>query len=450
MKTTDAFTGLECIDCGAAVDASESHRCPDCGGARSESTYDYDAIDLDRETLADRPFDSQWRYAELLPFARESAVTTAEGATPLVDCPDLADELGVGRVLIKDDGRNPTGSSTDRGASVAVTAAVHHGASDVALPSTGNGGQAVAAYAGRAGLDSHAYLPSRSGFTNKAMVNVHGGDMNVVGGRFGDAAGAFEEALDEHDDWYSLRSFDTPYRHEGREDAVLRDCRTTRVGRSRRDLLSHGSRRRDRRTRHGRTRVSGTGSDRRSARSLRRPGVRLCADRRGVRRRPRRARAGRTPRHDLWRTRDSRSRGESANPRGAPARAAAAAVATEDPDILEAAVRVAQTTTGSNSSRARRRPRAARGELAERDAFDGDETVVIVNTGSGNKEADVLRSHLMSQGVSRSIRARATIWSALSCSNRECGLALRPGTLGGLRAEPRHRLSNHPRPCSNE
>jgi len=317
MKTTDAFTGLECIDCGAAVDASESHRCPDCGGAL-ESTYDYDAIDLDRETLADRPFDSQWRYAELLPFARESAVTTAEGATPLVDCPDLADELGVGRVLIKDDGRNPTGSSTDRGASVAVTAAVHHGASDVALPSTGNGGQAVAAYAGRAGLDSHAYLPSRSGFTNKAMVNVHGGDMNVVGGRFGDAAGAFEEALDEHDDWYSLRSFDTPYRHEGAKtlfyeiaeqlewdvpDAI---CYPTGAGVG---IVGLATAARE-------FRELGLIDD--LPGSLRRPGVRLCADRRGVRRRPRRARAGRTPRHDLWRTRDSRSRGESANPRGAP------------------------------------------------------------------------------------------------------------------------------------
>ncbi|MFC6765815.1 threonine synthase, partial [Natrinema soli] len=113
MKTTAAFAGLECVDCGATVDAAESHRCPNCGGAL-DPTYDYDAIDLDRETFGSRPFDSQWRYAELLPFARESAVTTAEGATPLVDCPDLAAELGVGRVLIKDDGRNPTGSSTDR------------------------------------------------------------------------------------------------------------------------------------------------------------------------------------------------------------------------------------------------------------------------------------------------------------------------------------------------
>jgi len=396
MKTTDAFTGLECIDCGAAVDASESHRCPDCGGAL-ESTYDYDAIDLDRETLADRPFDSQWRYAELLPFARESAVTTAEGATPLVDCPDLADELGVGRVLIKDDGRNPTGSSTDRGASVAVTAAVHHGASDVALPSTGNGGQAVAAYAGRAGLDSHAYLPSRSGFTNKAMVNVHGGDMNVVGGRFGDAAGAFEEALDEHDDWYSLRSFDTPYRHEGAKtlfyeiaeqlewdvpDAI---CYPTGAGVG---IVGLATAARE-------FRELGLIDDLPALYAAQASGCAPIVE----------AFDDDRDEHEPVEHPDTIC-GEleisdpAASPRILEAlrESGGGAVATEDPDILEAAVRVAQTT-GLELIPSAAAAASGAWELAERDAFDGDETVVIVNTGSGNKEADVLRSHLMSQGV---------------------------------------------------
>ncbi|WP_254761592.1 threonine synthase [Natrinema marinum] len=396
METSDAFAGLECVDCGAAVDAAESHRCPDCGGSLDPS-YDYDAIDLDRETLADRPFDSQWRYAELLPFAREAAVTTDEGATPLVDCPELADELGVERVLIKDDGRNPTGSSTDRGASVAVTAAAEHGASDVALPSTGNGGQAVAAYAARAGLDAHAYLPSRSGFTNKAMVNVHGGDMNVVGGRFGDAVGAFEEGLDEHDDWYSLRAFDTPYRHEGAKtlfyeiveglewtvpDAI---CYPTGDGVGLVGLAKAATEFRE----LGLTdelpalyaaQASGCA-----------PIVEALAD-------------GRDELEPVEHPDTICGELEVPDP-AAGSRALEAVretdgdgVATDDPDILEAAVRVAQSA-GLELIPSAAAAASGAWELAERGAFDGDETLVIVNTGSGNKEADVLRSHLMGQGI---------------------------------------------------
>ncbi|PCR89238.1 threonine synthase [Natrinema ejinorense] len=396
MNLTAAFDGLECVDCGATVDAAESHQCPACGGAL-DPTYEYDAIDLDRERLASRPFDSQWRYAELLPVARESAVTTAEGATPLVDCPDLADELGVGRVLIKDEGRNPTGSVTDRGASMAVTAALEHGATDVALPSTGNGGQAAAAYAARAGLEAHAYLPSRSGFTNKAMVNVHGGDMNVVGGRFDDAAAAFEEGLAEHDDWYSLRSFDTPYRHEGAKtlfyelaeqlewavpDAI---CYPTGAGTG---LVGLAKATRE-------FRELGLIDETPALYAAQASGCAPIVDA---------LEDGRDEHEPVDHPDTICGELEVPDPT-ASARVLeviretdGGAVATDDPDILEAAVRVAQTT-GLELIPSAGAAASGAWELAERGAFDGDETVVIVNTGSGNKEADVLRSHLMSQGV---------------------------------------------------
>ncbi|QCW02810.1 threonine synthase [Natrinema pallidum] len=396
MEPTDAFVGLECVDCGATVDAAVSHHCPDCGGAL-DPRYDDDAIDLDRETLADRPFDSQWRYAELLPVARESAVTTNEGATALVDCPDLAAELGVERVLIKDEGRNPTGSVADRGAAVAVSAAVQHGASDVALPSPGNGGQAVAAYAARAGLDTHAYLPSRSGFTNKAMVNVHGGDMNVVGGRYGDAVDAFADGIAEHDDWYSLRSFETPYRHEGAKTLFYELVEQlewtvpdviaypTGAGTGLVGLAKAAQEFRD----LGLTDdlpalyaaqaagcapiVEAVDEDRDEHRSVDHPDT-ICGEL------------------------------EIADPAASPRVLEAiretdgGAVATEDPDILESAARVAQAE-GLELIPSAAAAASGAWELAERGAFDGSETVVIVNTGAGNKEADVLRSHLMSQGI---------------------------------------------------
>ncbi|ELY47237.1 threonine synthase [Natronorubrum sulfidifaciens] len=397
METTDAFVGLECVDCEATYDAAdESHRCPDCGGML-DPTYDYDAIDLDRETLASRPFDSQWRYAELLPFARESAVTTGEGATALVDCPDLAAELGVERLLIKDDGRNPTGSMADRGQSLALTAASQHDATDVVLASTGNSGQSAAAYAGRAGLESHTYVPSRSSFSNKAMINVHGGDMNVVGGRFGDAVGAYEEGLAEHDDWYSIQSFVTPYRHEGAKTTLYEIIEglewdvpdivayPTGVGVGLVGAYKAATE----------LQALGLVEELPALYAMQATGCAPIVD----------AVENDQNVHEPVETPDTIC-GELEIP-DPPAservlealtETDGGAVATEDREILEAGVQIAKHTGLELTPSA---AAAASGvwELSERGAFDGDETVVIVNTAAGTKEGDVLRSHLMSQGV---------------------------------------------------
>ncbi|WP_049921329.1 threonine synthase [Halopiger djelfimassiliensis] len=397
METTDAFAGLECVDCEATYDpADATHRCPDCGGILDPS-YEYDAIDLDRDTLESRPFDSMWRYEELLPFPRETAVTMDEGATPLVECPALADELGVERVLLKDEGRNPTGTFKDRGQTVAVTAAKHHGATDVALASAGNAGQAAAAYAGRAGLESHVYLPSRSSFTNKAMVNVHGGDMNVVGGRIGDAGAAYEEALAEHDDWYPVQTFVTPYRHEGKKtmlyelieqlewtvpDAI---CYPTGGGVGLVGLYKAATEFRD----------LGLIDDL--------PGL-YAAQASGCAPIVEAYEDGRDE-HDPVENPDTICGGlEIPDPGASPwvleaiRETDGGAVATDDPDILEAAVQVAQHE-GLEMVPSSAAAASGAWELADRGEFDGDETVVILNTGSGNKEADVVRSHLMGQGI---------------------------------------------------
>ena len=226
MRTTEAFVGLRCVDCEELFDAeTATHRCPDCGGIL-DPDYDYDSIRVTPEDLQARPFSSMWRYEELLPFPSGVAVSLGEGATPLVECPALADAMGVGRVLLKDEGDNPTGTFKDRGQAAAMTAAVEHGAADVALNSAGNAGQAAAAYAARADLDAHVFLPSRAGFTHKAMVEVHGADLTVtdpVGGnsQIGDAGKAYAAAMDENPDWYSTKTFVTPYRHEGKKTMAL-------------------------------------------------------------------------------------------------------------------------------------------------------------------------------------------------------------------------------------
>lgn len=213
METSDPFRGLECTRCETRFDRWEPGRCPDCG---APLTTRYDLGTVDPETIepgTGPPEDGHWRYDPLLPFPAEQAVTAAEGATPIVASDRLAAELGIERLLIKDEGRNPTGTVLDRGMSVAMTAAKAEGTEPVALAAAGNAGQSAAAYAGRADLRSYAFVPSRTAFSNKAMVNVHGGQMRVVGGRYPAAVAALDEQLAA--EYQSLQEFDTPYRQDG-------------------------------------------------------------------------------------------------------------------------------------------------------------------------------------------------------------------------------------------
>jgi len=176
MQTTAAVSGLTCTACDEST-TPDAERCPDCGGVLAVD-YDPDLVDS---------------AADAHPLADDTAISLDEGGTPLVAVPELADELGVASVALKDEGRNPTGSLADRKLALAVGAVVGQGADRVGTPSTGNGAQSAAAYAARAGVDSKGVVPSRCPFLNKAMVNVHGGDMYVVEGRYSDAVDAFGE-----------------------------------------------------------------------------------------------------------------------------------------------------------------------------------------------------------------------------------------------------------------
>lgn len=148
--------GLRCLRCGADYPlARYAHDCDRCRATAPSNLTVIHAPDrlagLRREALRDRP-PTLWRYAETLPVAPARAVTLQEGMTPLVEAPRLAGEVGVARLLVKDESRNPTWSFKDRLASVVVSAARDLGARVIASSSSGNAGAAVAAYAARAGL----------------------------------------------------------------------------------------------------------------------------------------------------------------------------------------------------------------------------------------------------------------------------------------------------------
>ncbi|WP_066418029.1 threonine synthase [Halorubrum aethiopicum] len=399
METTDAFEGLSCVDCGETFDAATAtHRCPDCDGILDPS-YDLDRVELTPAELERRPGESMWRYEELLPFTREAAVTLGEGDTPLVECPALAEAMGVGRVLLKDEGANPTGTFKDRGQSLAMTAAREHGASEVALNSAGNAGQAAAAYAARADLDAHVFLPSRAGFTQKAMTEVHGADLTVtdpVGGnsQIGDAGRAYAAAMEDHPDWYSTKTFVTPYRHEGKKTMALElleqldweapDAVVYPTGGGVGLVGMHKAARE--------ARALGWSDDLVPMYAAQAAGCAPVVD----------AYEAGADRHEPLADDevDTACNGIAIPDPGASPLILEAiresdggAVATTDREILDAAITVAREEgleVGATCAAAASGAFA----LAESGEFGPDDTVVLLNTGAGNKDVDTLRAHL--------------------------------------------------------
>jgi threonine synthase len=406
MNTNEAFLGLRCAETGDRRDASAAAEVLASGGAAStadgdedgptarfDPEYDLDAVDWADGGLADRPTDSMWRYADLLPFS--DPLTAAEGATPLVETTALAGELGVGTLRVKDESRNPTGTVLDRGLSPAVTAARDVGADLVALATPGNAGQSAASYAGMAGLRSYSFVPSRAPFPNKAMVNVHGGEMRVVGGRYPDAEAALTEQL--RSEWVTLQEFDNPFRHDGIKtvafevaeslgwtvpDAVVVPAGTGEVVAG----VAKGFRE---------LRALGLVDDLPPVYAAQPSG---CAPIAAARQRG-------AADVEAWENPDTIvGELEIPDPKGGRAALAAVAetggdaVAVDDDEILESAV-VAAQSAGLEVGAAGGAAVAAAWRLAEDGVLDPGDDVVVVNTESGTKTADILRSHLMGQGI---------------------------------------------------
>jgi threonine synthase len=156
-----------------------------------------------------------WRYGAALPVrAGESPVSLGEGLTPLVESPVLARQVGVSRLWIKDEGRNPTASFKARGMSAAVTRARALGARGLVVPTAGNAGAAVAAYGAAAGLPVRVYAPATTPPTILMIVRALGADLQLVDGHIGDA-GRLARAYAAESGWTDVSTLREPYRLEG-------------------------------------------------------------------------------------------------------------------------------------------------------------------------------------------------------------------------------------------
>ena len=216
MSTGTTFSHLECIDCGQPYDRDvNQYPCPACGGIL-DPQYSLDEVTLDPTDIEQRS-GSMWTYQELLPVSSAAhIVSLGEGDTPLLNCPTLANRLGIDRLLVKDEGQNPTNTFKDRGLSAAISVECERGTPTVGIASAGNAGQAASTYAARAGLDCHVYLNQQVGDIQRQLVSVHGAELHLVDGQIGDA-GAACAADAERLGYQAINSFQTPYRHDGKK-----------------------------------------------------------------------------------------------------------------------------------------------------------------------------------------------------------------------------------------
>src|SRR5688572_17221015 len=212
---------LACSACGQVYDADELHGlCMSCGKVLF-ARYDLPALRaaMPNPAFADRPWDL-WRYRELLPVRDNRHVANlGEGATPLLSLPSRArGSLGLerGELLVKDEGRNPTGSFKARGLAVALARAAELGVRDVALPSAGNAGAAAAAYAAALGLGCHVAMPADAPLVNRAETEVYGAELLLVDGLI-DACGALVRERASADGWCDVSTLREPYRVEGKK-----------------------------------------------------------------------------------------------------------------------------------------------------------------------------------------------------------------------------------------
>ena len=210
---------LECsVPCGhGPFDAAERHHLCVCGRPLL-ARYDWSHIGniWTRDALATAP-PSMWRYAPALPLGpNDHPVTLGEGWTPLFPAPRLGAELGLKRLLIKDEGLNPTNSFKARGMSAAVTRAHALGATTLAVPSAGNAACALAAYAANAGIEARVFMPRDVKAPFVQECQLYGADVTLVDGLITDA-GRLAAEQGHPLDWYDVSTLKEPYRVEGKK-----------------------------------------------------------------------------------------------------------------------------------------------------------------------------------------------------------------------------------------
>ena len=214
-------THLECAMEGDHYAADQVHNLSKAGKPLLVR-YDLAGVKkaLSKEALAQRPPDL-WRYRELLPVRRlADIVSLGEAVTPLVAMPKLAKSLGAAEILVKDEGRLPTGSFKARGLVMAVSMAKALGVKHMAMPTNGNAGAALAAYASHAGIKTTIFCPEDTPEVNVSEIGLQGATVYRVNGLIDDCGKIVGEGK-EKVGWFDVSTLKEPYRIEGKKTMGL-------------------------------------------------------------------------------------------------------------------------------------------------------------------------------------------------------------------------------------
>ena len=213
---------LECTICGNEFPYDGLATVSECCGKVLFVRYDLPRLrrEVDRSIFDDRP-SNMWRYNELLPVTDAgNVITLGEGGTPLLDAATLAREVGIRRLLVKEEGLNPTGTFKARGIAAAVSKAVEVGARGFTMPSAGNAAGAAAAYCARAGTPVKVFMPQDAPDANKKESIVAGSELNLVDGLISDA-GRISAGIAAEQGLFDLSTLKEPCRAEGKKTMGL-------------------------------------------------------------------------------------------------------------------------------------------------------------------------------------------------------------------------------------
>jgi threonine synthase len=218
LRREGAFQGLRCTECHTIYPKSKFlQKCPNCSGLLDTIINPEILTEISKDNIGRGP--PMWKFRDFLPVdATDKTVSAGEGDTPLRKLNSFE-----GKVLVKDETRNPTGTFKDRGASVAVTVLSMLGVNDLVLSSEGNAGCSFALYSQIAGIACSVFLPRQANPAKVELSRKLGATVELVEGTIADA-GRKAEAFAKGKECYNASTFVTPYRHDGKGTMALEIC----------------------------------------------------------------------------------------------------------------------------------------------------------------------------------------------------------------------------------
>ena len=213
---------LECTQCGQTSPHTQLRKISACCGKVLFARYDLPRLrrEVDRNSWQGRD-SNMWRFSELMPVSSpDNVMTLGEGGTPLLETRYLASKLGLKHLYVKEEGLNPTGTFKARGISAAVSKACELGVTGFTMPSAGNAAGAAAAYGARANVPVKVFMPQDAPAANKKESVMAGSELNLVDGLIGDA-GRIAVAVADDQNLFDLSTLKEPYRVEGKKTMGL-------------------------------------------------------------------------------------------------------------------------------------------------------------------------------------------------------------------------------------